>query len=124
MLLFRDSSEVPGGLTKLVANMIKNLEIKRNCFFLTMDNKMVLKGASQEELELLDVTLKFLLGWRPRRLEMGEGGRLISSTEHKACYQKYYWRHAHRVNNLQRVRMEGSEGDIMLEEDCTRIQLR
>jgi hypothetical protein len=85
---------------------------------------MVLKGASQEAGVHIDGNyVKSLLGWRPRRLErVGEGGGLISSAEHKACYQNY-WRHAHRVNLSSLQRWNGRfRGDAYIGGDCTRIQ--
>lgn len=87
--------EVPGALTKLVANMIAGLPVKKGIAYLTMDGKMVPKGTSQRRGGVHIDGNYLPSGWGgdgngtggSGGWKVGEGGRIISSEEHKLSYQ-------------------------------------
>lgn len=88
-------NEVPGALTKLVANMIAALPIKKGIAYLTVDGKIVEKGMSQRRGGIHIDGNYLPSGWAgggngsggSGGWKVGEGGRIISSEEHKLSYQ-------------------------------------
>jgi hypothetical protein len=67
--------------------MIKNLEIKRNCFFDNGQNGTERRFARRAGVHIDGNYVKSSWGGDQGGWKVGEGGRLISSAEHKACYQ-------------------------------------
>jgi hypothetical protein len=130
--------EIPGDLTKLVANMIKNLQIKKGIAFLTLDGKMVLKGDSQRRAGV-HIDGNYLAsswgssdeGWGGgtegnagggNGWKVGEGGRIISSTEHKASYKSTTGGMLIASTYPACRGWNGKfEGDAYIGGDCTRI---
>lgn len=85
--------EIPAAFKELVSKMIEALPIKKGVAFLTLDGKLVQKGASQRR-EGVHIDGNYLpSGWGGEGdggqggWKVGEGGRILSSKEHKLSYE-------------------------------------
>jgi hypothetical protein len=121
--------EVPGEFTKLVANMIRTLPVKKGIAFLTLDGKKVLKGASQRRGGAhIDGNYLSSATWGDGSggqggWKVGEGGRIISSEEHRLSYQSATGGMLIASTYPACRGWNGIfEGDAYVGGDCTRIE--
>jgi len=84
--------EIPNEFKKMVSKMIEALPIKRGIAYLTLDGKLVEEGKTQRRGGVhIDgnylPSLKLGDGGGGNGWKVGEGGRILSSLEHKLSYK-------------------------------------
>ena len=85
--------EIPAAFKELVSKMIEALPIKKGTAFLTLDGKLVQKGDSQRRGGVHIDGNYLPSGWGGEGSggqggwKVGEGGRILSSKEHKLSYE-------------------------------------
>lgn len=84
--------EIPSQFKELVSKMIEALPVKKGIAYLTLDGKFVEKGKTQRRGGVhIDgnflPSLKWGDGGGGNGWKVGEGGRILSSIEHKLSYE-------------------------------------
>ena len=88
-------SEIPAQFKGLVSKMIEALPNKKGVAYLTVDGKTVEKGKTQRRggVHIDGNYLPQLCGWGSgcggNGWKVGEGGRILSSDEHKLSYESH-----------------------------------
>jgi len=81
--------DVPGKFREVVEKMISCLSLKSGTAFLTVDGKVVEQGKTQRRggVHIDGNYIPEMNSWGDGGWKVGEGGRVISSQEHKLSYE-------------------------------------